>query len=147
MQTIHLAPRKTAQHIITFITAAFDPRKFPISEAIPSPIPRCQNNPGHINDHNTAPFRQYYIRSPFQILSKGGGISLFIILRYPFAGIIFDIFPYFIIILLIPHHMVIIGTLEQTHAIHRCSFIVCLCYLIFVPTNNISQCRGRVSRP
>lgn len=31
----------------------------------------------------------------------------------PFAGVILDIFPYFIIILLISNHMIVIGSLEN----------------------------------
>ena len=41
-------------------------------------------------------------------------VSLF--LNDPYPWIIFNIFPYFIIILLIPDHVVVIGTLEYRQA-------------------------------
>lgn len=65
----------------------------------------------------------------------------------PFSWIVFNILPYFVVILLIADYMVIIGTLEYSFAFVIWLQINLFGHLIFIPTNQITQRRGRVSRP
>ena len=66
--------------------------------------------------------------------------------KQPFSRIVFDVFPNFIVILLVANDVVIIGALKNSIAF-RCCEIDLFCDLIFVPAHYISQCRGRVPRP
>lgn len=65
----------------------------------------------------------------------------------PFCRVVFNVLPDFVVILLIADHMVVIRTLEQLFTGMNEQRVYLLGNMVFVPTDHISQYRGRVSRP
>ena len=56
---------------------------------------------------------------------------MILFLQLPFPGIILDVLPYFVVILLIADHMVIVRALKKFGAIEIDLCIDLLCHLIF----------------
>lgn len=69
------------------------------------------------------------------------------ILQKPFSGVLVDVVPDLVVVLLVSDHVVIVGSLEDPFSLGALCEICLFGNLIFIPTDDGSQCRGRVSRP
>ena len=77
----------------------------------------------------------------------GTGVRDSCLAQSPFCRVIFNVLQNVVIILLTSNRMVVIRSLEYLFAVGLCKRIDLLGYLVFIPPNHGSYCRGRVCCP